>query len=199
MSITEFYTDKTSPLTYGGEANLSGITYESTVDGDGVRVALFFSGCRHNCVGCHNPQTHNFNTGIPFTEDIQDNIIRYVREHPYVKGITLTGGDPMFSALRIIPFVVKFRRTFPHLDVWVYSGFTYEELWKDYRTSALLMLCDVLVDGPFLQRLKDSSLAFRGSSNQRIIDVQKSVVRGSVVLWQPRSSSEEDCFAYLEG
>ena len=161
--------------------NISGIDFESIVDGDGVRVVIFFSGCRHECPGCHNPDTHSFDCGREFTNELQNEIIDYLKQAPFTSGITLSGGDPMYSSVDIIPFVQKFRREVPHMNVWVYSGFDYEEIISDVNMYALLKECDVLVDGRFILSRRNTTLKFRGSDNQRIIDIRKSIQAGTVV------------------
>lgn len=161
--------------------NISGIDFESIVDGDGVRVVIFFSGCKHECPGCHNPDTHSFECGHPFTEELQTEIIDYLKQSRYTSGVTLSGGDPMYSSRDILPFVIRLRRELPKATVWVYSGFTYEEIIADDDMFALLKECDVLVDGRFILSRRNTTLKFRGSDNQRIIDVQKSLSDGTVV------------------
>ena len=163
--------------------NIIGIDFESIVDGDGVRVVIFFSGCKHNCKGCHNPLSHNFDAGRPFTEDIQKRIIDYIRNTPYISGVTLSGGDPMYSAVEVAAFVKTLRRAVPTKSVWVYSGFAYEEILRYPEMARLLSLCDVLVDGCFVLEMRDTTLSYRGSRNQRVIDVVKSGETGSVELW----------------
>lgn len=165
-------------------ANIVGINFESIVDGDGVRVVIFFSGCNHHCKGCHNPESHNFNTGKSFSSEIQEQIAEYVRETPFVSGVTLSGGDPMYSAVSIIPFLKELKELSPTSTVWVYSGFTYEEIIADPTMRELLVMCDVLVDGPFILDQRDITLSYRGSRNQRIIDIQESQKAGKIVLYQ---------------
>ena len=164
-------------------ANIIGINFESVVDGDGVRVVIFFSGCDHHCKGCHNPSSHDFNTGKSFGSEIQGQIAEYIRETPFVSGVTLSGGDPMYSADSIIPFVKELKELSPASTVWVYSGFTYEEILAVPSMRNLLEMCDVLVDGPFILEHRDITLSYRGSRNQRIIDVQKSMSTGNIVLY----------------
>lgn len=165
-------------------ANVVGINFESIVDGDGVRVVVFFAGCHHHCKGCHNPESHRFDVGRPFNEEIQAQIIDYIRETPYIDGVTLSGGDPMYSAADIYAFVKRLREETPYTSVWLYSGFTFEEIMNDSSMKKLLLLCDVLVDGPFIIEQRDITLNYRGSRNQRIIDVQKTVESGKVTLWE---------------
>ena len=164
-------------------ANVVGINFESVVDGDGVRVVVFFAGCKHHCKGCHNPESHRFDIGRPFSDEIQTQIIEYIRETPYIDGVTLSGGDPMYSAKDIYSFVKRLREEIPDTTIWVYSGFTFEEIMQSDTMRRLLLLCDVLVDGPFVIEQRDITLNYRGSRNQRIIDVTKTVVSGEVVLF----------------
>lgn len=165
-------------------ANIAGINFESIVDGEGVRVVVFFSGCNHHCKGCHNPETHDFHTGKLFSQDLQEQIAGYVRATPFVSGVTLSGGDPMYSADSIIPFLEGLKKVAPTSTVWIYSGFTYEEIMEDSSMRELLSLCDVLIDGPFILDQRDITLSYRGSRNQRIIDVQASLKTGEIVLYQ---------------
>lgn len=165
--------------------NIIGINFESIVDGDGVRVVIFFSGCNHHCKGCHNPETHDFNAGRLFSTELQKQIAEYVRETPFISGVTLSGGDPMYSAKSIIPFLKELKSLSPASTIWVYSGFTYEEIVADPSMRELLGMCDVLVDGPFILEQRDITLSYRGSRNQRIIDVQASQKAGEIVLYQP--------------
>ena len=161
---------------------IGGIQYDSVVDGKGIRNTLFISGCKHNCKGCHNPQTHNFKYGHEFTIDEQKKFIYKCKNNPLLDGITLSGGDPLFSSLELILFIKKYKEVNPSHTIWVYSGFTFEQIKKDINMFQLIKLCDVLVDGKFILGLKDLSLKFRGSSNQRIIDIQKSLKINDIVL-----------------
>lgn len=161
---------------------ISGINFESIVDGDGVRVVIYFSGCLHNCKGCHNPSSHDFDSGQLFSEKIQDEIIDYILDTPFISGLTLSGGDPMYSTKDIIPYIIKIRNKIKDISIWVYSGFTYEEIINDVEMSKLLILCDVLVDGQFILEQRDMTLAYKGSTNQRIIDIQKSIEQNQVIL-----------------
>ena len=171
-------------------ANIIGVNFESIVDGDGVRVVIFFSGCDHRCKGCHNPASHDFSAGQAFTEEWSDRVIRYLQSTPYVRGVTLSGGDPMYSAEDITPFVERLRSEVPSASVWIYTGFTYEAVLGDQSMLRLLRLCDVLVDGPFILELRNPTIAYRGSSNQRIIDVRRSLDSGNVVLWNSSKNAD---------
>ena len=164
--------------------NVSGINFESIADGEGVRVVVFISGCLHNCKGCHNPASHSFTAGQPFTSDLQDKIVAYIKNTPFISGLTLSGGDPMYSAEELIPFVQKLRSEVDGVTVWIYSGFLYEEIKQNEEMSELLKQCDVLVDGEFVLEQRDITLAYKGSQNQRIIDVQKSLSLQKVIMYE---------------
>ena len=162
--------------------NIAGINFESVVDGEGVRVVVFVSGCLHNCKGCHNPASHSFTAGQPFTQELQDEVISYIQKTPYISGITLSGGDPMYSAAELIPFVEHLRSKVKNTTVWIYSGFTFEEILRSKEKFNLLKLCDVLVDGQFVLEQRDTTLSYKGSKNQRIIDVKKSLSSKQIVV-----------------
>ncbi|QWU16647.1 anaerobic ribonucleoside-triphosphate reductase activating protein [Paenibacillus sophorae] len=167
--------------------NICGYYRESINEGEGLRAVVFISGCRHRCPGCFNPETWNFGYGESFTPERRRQIISEMATNPLLEGLTLAGGDPFFSAEEAAEFIREVRAALPEFPVWIYTGYTYEELtampespeWK------LLSLCQVLIDGRFVEPLKDTTLRFRGSSNQRIIDVQASLAGAEVVLWQP--------------
>ena len=139
-------------------------------DGEGVRVSLFVSGCRNHCKGCFNPETWDFDYGRPFTRVTEDEIIEALRPS-WIQGLSILGGEPTEeeNAAVLIPFLKRVRAALPDKDIWLYSGYTYEAL----RDKEILSLADVLVDGPFLLEQKDAGLAFRGSRNQRIIDLRE--------------------------
>ena len=143
---------------------------------------VFVSGCKHKCKGCHNPTSHSFLAGQPFTEELQNEIIEYIKKTPFVSGLTLSGGDPMYSARELYPFLQRLKRAVNDTSVWVYSGFTFEEIVNDVDMFQMVELCDVLVDGKFVLEQRDPTLSYKGSSNQRIIDVQKTLKNQRVVL-----------------
>lgn len=157
---------------------IAGIVNNSIVDGSGLRYVVFVQGCKHNCPGCHNPQTHDPNGGYDYS--IGD-IKKYLASDHLLSGVTLSGGEPFLQAEKCAE-IARYAKEIG-LNVWVYSGFTYENILKDADKIALLQYCDVLVDGRFVLEEKDESLVFKGSRNQRIIDVQKSLESGTVVLW----------------
>ena len=150
------------------------------VDGPGFRTAVYCAGCNHQCPGCHNPQSWAFDGGRDMT--IKE-IMRVILADPYTRGVTFTGGDPMYQAAGFAELAREIHRR-TNKDIWCYTGFTFESLINEDQRELLAEL-DVLVDGPFIERLRDGDLLFRGSSNQRIIDVQASLYSGETVLWQP--------------
>lgn len=157
---------------------IAGIVNNSIVDGSGLRYVIFVQGCKHNCPGCHNPQTHDPDGGYDYSID---DVKEYLANDHLLSGITLSGGEPFLQTEKCAE-IARYAKELG-LNVWVYSGFTYENLLKDVNKIALLQYCDALVDGRFVLEEKDESLIFKGSRNQRIIDVQKSLESGSVVLW----------------
>ena len=159
-------------------------------NGTGVRVSLFVSGCTHHCKGCFNAVTWDFNYGQPFTEQTQQSIIEMLKPH-YIEGLTLLGGEPFEpqNQVELLKLLKEVRKTYGNTkNIWCYSGYTYEELTKESRakidiTFDMLSLIDVLVDGEFKLEQKDITLKFRGSKNQRIIDVKKSIEQNNIVLY----------------
>ena len=162
--------------------NIAGINKESIVDGPGMRVTIFVSGCFHNCPGCHNPEAQNFKFGEPLTDAIFKDILDSLH-NPMVSGITFSGGDPMYSAKEVLDMIHMIKLSIPNINIWVYTGFTWEEIMNgsDYWMKMLLDEIDVLVDGRFIEELKDYSQSFRGSTNQRFIDCKKSLQYGEVI------------------
>ena len=158
-------------------------------NGEGVRVSLFVSGCTHHCKNCFNPETWSFEYGKPFTKETEDYIIECLSPD-YIDGLSLLGGEPFEPQNQevLLPFLRRVKNELPNKNIWCYTGYLFDrELLSESRarcefTDEMLSLIDVLVDGEFVQDLYDISLAFRGSSNQRIIDVQKSLETGEVKL-----------------
>lgn len=161
---------------------LCGVNFESMVDGEGVRAVLFISGCLHNCPYCHSPQTHSFTFGKEVNQELIDEINTEINKRPYISGITLSGGDCMYSPVETIKFLKKLN--IPHNNIWCYTGFTFEEIVQNKNQFQLLKHIDVLVDGLFEYANRDISLAFRGSTNQRIIDVKQSLKQDGIVLYK---------------
>lgn len=167
--------------------NVCGYYPESINEGEGMRAVLFLSGCRHRCPGCFNPKTWNFDYGEVFTLDRQREIIAELAANPLLDGLTLAGGDPFFSAEEAAGFIRELRSVLPGFSVWIYTGYTYEELTALPGSPEwnLLSLCQVVIDGRFVEELKDTTLPYRGSSNQRIIDIPASLTGTEIIHWQP--------------
>ena len=158
---------------------LAGIVDESIVDGKGIRMTVFTQGCPHHCPGCHNPQTHDFTGG---TEEDTDEIFERFCENPLLRGITFSGGEPFCQPVPLKALADRVHSV--KKDVTIYTGWTYEQLiaMHDPDVDALLSVCDVLVDGPFVEALKNPDLLFRGSENQRLIDMRATRETGNVVV-----------------
>ena len=161
---------------------LSGYDYESFADAEGVSCVLFISGCKHNCFGCHSPQTHDFNYGLEITDEVISKINKEIDKRPFLNALVLSGGDPMYSAKELISILPKIH--IPNDNIWIYSGFTFEEIQENSDMMELLSKCTCLIDGMFDLNKRDITLRFKGSSNQRVIDVQKTLEKGEVVLWE---------------
>ena len=157
----------------------------SVSNGAGVRTVLWVSGCDIRCHNCQNPQTWDFNSGIPFTDDTMQELL-YDLSKPYIKGLTLSGGHPLdpHNAPKVLEIAKRVKMVFPNKDIWIYSGYVWEDIIKDETLREILKYTDVLVDGAYIDELRDISLPFKGSSNQRIISVQKSLIENKVILWQ---------------
>ena len=178
--------------------NYHNITHVDQNNGDGLRVVLWLSGCSHNCYKCQNPQTHNPNSGILFDENAEEELFRELSKD-YISGLTLTGGDPLHenNLDGVLNLVNKIRLSFPEKTIWIYSGYTWEQIMYPVITDDLnpkrdeiiqkrkeiVSQCDILVDGRFVNELKDISLKWRGSSNQRVIDIQKSLQQNKLILY----------------
>ena len=156
---------------------IAGIVPESIVDGPGFRFAVFTQGCFHDCPGCHNPETHDPIGGRTVTVE---SLLEDMRKNPLLDGLTLSGGEPFLQVEPCVRLAAKAREL--GLNVWAYSGYTFEELAADPEKRRLLQACDVLVDGPFLMQERTLEKRFRGSRNQRVIDVKKTLERGEIVL-----------------
>lgn len=159
-------------------------------NGVGVRVSLFVSGCRNRCKNCFQPETWDFNYGKPFDEQTEEKLMKMLAPS-YINGLTVLGGEPMEpeNQRALLPFLKKVKAAYPQKTIWLYTGFTLEELRSpDCRahteyTDEILKLLTVLVDGRFVEEKKNISLRFRGSENQRLIDVAATLAAGSVTLW----------------
>ena len=170
--------------------NYAALKWADVANGPGVRVSLFVSGCTHRCVGCFNGEAQDFSYGQPFTRAEDDRIVRALAPD-HIKGLSLLGGEPFEpdNQRALLPLLRRVRAAYPGKEVWCYSGYILEtELWRDSRarceyTDEMLSLIDVLVDGPFIQEQKDLNLRFRGSANQRILNVPASIQAQAPVLW----------------
>lgn len=148
----------------------SGIDTQSIVDGAGVRLVIFFSGCKHMCEGCHNPDTWNFRNGKPFTTEVKERIFDIISRSQLINGITLSGGDPLFSPEEVLYFLLEFKHKFPEKNVWLYTGFELQNLLVENNSTrmSILNLCDYIVDGKYDYMKTEKRVAFRGSTNQKI-------------------------------
>lgn len=154
------------------------------VDGEGVRCSLYLSGCKFHCEGCYNQATWNFRYGSPYTKELEERIMADLSQS-YVQGLTLLGGEPFLNTGVALPLVKRIRAELPEKDIWSWTGYTWEELLQEDETKLeLLRNIDILVDGRFKLSKKNLLLQFRGSSNQRIIDVKKSLAEHRVVIWE---------------
>ena len=173
--------------------NYATIKYYDIANGPGVRTSVFVSGCRHHCPGCFNAVAWDFDYGQPFDKTVRNEVFASCQPD-YIAGLSLLGGEPLEpqNQRALLPFVAGVRERYPKKTIWAFSGFTYEELTTEgthahcETTEELLSLIDVLVDGRFVEAKKDISLRFRGSSNQRIIDLRKTRETNSVVLWNEK-------------
>ncbi len=169
--------------------NYAAIKKTDVANGPGVRVSLFVSGCTHHCPGCFNAETWDFNYGTPYTQETEEEILAAL-DHDYIRGLSLLGGEPFEDANRpaLVTLLEKFRSRFPQKTIWCYTGYTFDKdllRWIEEKrpyTQALLKQIDVLVDGEFILERKNLNLKFRGSDNQRVINVAKSLEAGRVVL-----------------
>ena len=156
------------------------ITHDDMLNGDGLRVVLWVAGCNHQCPECQNPVTWDVEGGIPF-DDSAMNELETDLQKDYVSGITFSGGDPLHPQNRaeVEKIIESLKKKYPTKTIWLYTGY----LWDDVKTLPMMNYLDVLVDGPFLKDLKDVKLHWRGSSNQRVINVQESLKTNQVILW----------------
>ena len=173
--------------------NYGAIKRFDVANGEGVRTTLFVSGCRNRCKNCFQPETWSFDYGEPFTEDVENEILDTFKV-PSVRGLTLLGGEPMEpeNQRALLPFLKRFKKEYPDRDLWLFTGNLYEELTGACGqhpkyievTDEILSLVDILVDGRFVEEKKRIGLRFRGSENQRIIDMNKTRQTGSIVIWE---------------
>ena len=172
--------------------NYATIKWTDIANGEGVRISLFVSGCTHRCKNCFNEIAWDFSYGEPFDDQIQGRILEEL-DSSFIAGLSLLGGEPLEpqNQKSLYPFVKKVKELYPDKTIWCYTGFVFDEKTGELKeqhknteyTKDLIALFDVLVDGPFVEELKDIRLKFRGSSNQRVIDVKKTLQQGECVLY----------------
>lgn len=172
--------------------NYATIKWTDIANGEGVRISLFVSGCTHHCKNCFNEVAWDFNYGTPFTAEVAEKILTALNS-PFISGLSLLGGEPLEPQNQeaLYPFVLEVKKRYPKKNVWCYTGFLLDEksgrLVEENKnvgiTKDLISLFDVLVDGPYVEEKKDIRLKFRGSSNQRVIDVQKTLIAKECVLY----------------
>ncbi|MDU2373048.1 MAG: anaerobic ribonucleoside-triphosphate reductase activating protein [Peptoniphilus harei] len=161
--------------------NFAQIRKYDVANGPGIRTTIFVTGCTHKCPNCFNEEYQDFNFGDSWTRKETDEVIEDLKLDE-VKGLTVLGGEPFQNEVDLLQVLRDIKKEVQK-DIWIFSGYTYEEILKDQDKKKLLEECDVLVDGRFVEALKDLSLRFRGSSNQRIIDIKKSLEANKVVLF----------------
>ncbi len=161
--------------------NYGQIRKYDVANGEGIRTSIFVTGCNHHCKGCFNEEYQDFDFGDKWTDKETREVIEDLKL-PEVSGLTLIGGEPMEHPRELREIVEKIKSEVDK-TIWIYSGFTYEKILEDEEKLALLKECDILVDGLFIEKELDLSLRFRGSRNQRVIDIQKSLANGEVTIW----------------
>jgi anaerobic ribonucleoside-triphosphate reductase activating protein len=185
--------DKMLNIKTGGleSMNYATIKYNDIANGPGVRTSLFVSGCTHHCKGCFNEVAWDFNYGLEFTKEVMDEIVKSL-EPDYITGITLLGGEPFehVNQIGLLPLLREIKAKYPDKSIWCFSGYLFDKqilqemVPKWPETKEMISYIDVLVDGKFVLELKDLMLKYRGSSNQRLIDVKKSLKANEVILWE---------------
>ena len=178
--------------------NYHNITYPDQNNGDGLRIVLWVAGCEHHCTNCQNQQTWSPQSGIPFDKNAMNEILNELKKD-YISGITFSGGDPLHpkNVQNVLKIVDKIRVSYPTKNIWLYTGYTWEQIMHpvitDINSEQLKMLqmrkelvskCNVLIDGRYVDELRDISLHWRGSSNQRVINVQETLKQKQIVLWE---------------
>ncbi len=155
------------------------ITKDDMLNGDGLRVVLWVAGCSHHCKNCQNPITWDVDGGLPFDEAAKEELFAELKK-PYISGVTFSGGDPLHPANRedVGELIMQINREYPDKTIWIYTGY----LWDEVRDLPYVKKADVLVDGKFVEALKDNTLHWKGSSNQRVIDVKRTFAEGKIVL-----------------
>lgn len=176
--------------------NYHNITYPDMNNGDGLRVVLWLSGCTHHCKGCQNSQTWDFNSGIEFDVNAENELFDELKKD-YISGITFTGGDPLHekNINKVYDLINRIRHLFPNKSIWLYTGYIINVnngIFKckpssnntnDSLRSKIIQECDVVIDGQYIEAQRDVMLKWRGSLNQRVIDIQSSLKKGTIILW----------------
>ena len=162
--------------------NYHNITKDDMKNGDGLRVVLWLAGCSHHCPNCQNPVTWNPNDGILFDKNARKELLDIISQD-YISGITFSGGDPLFESNReeVYELIEYIKSVYPNKTVWLYTGYTFNDL-KKFVPIGILNKIDVIIDGPYIEKFRDTSLKWRGSSNQRVINVRKTIDTGNIVL-----------------
>jgi anaerobic ribonucleoside-triphosphate reductase activating protein len=163
--------------------NIAGIVSDSITDGPGLRMTIFAQGCPHNCKNCHNQHTHAFESENATKMTVSE-IIKRIKNNPILDGVTFSGGEPFSQPNGFFALATAIRAELPELNIWCYSGFTYEQIIAEPNRAKLFSMLDILVDSPFIENKQSYDLHFRGSSNQRIINVKKSQEQNKLVLEQ---------------
>ena len=165
--------------------NIAEIIKNDVANGPGIRLSIFVSGCTHNCEGCFNKEAQDFQYGRPYDENIQNEILKELSKSQY-SGVSLLGGEPMHpdNQKTVLSIIQTIKNKQPDKTIWLYSGYLYEDLKKQPTANQILSNIDVLVDGPFILSQKKLGLAYRGSSNQRLIDMKATNAKNEVILWQ---------------
>lgn len=174
--------------------NYAEIKNVDVANGPGIRISFFVSGCPHHCKNCFNPDTWDFDYGKPFTEDTIEYIIKLMKPD-YICGLTVLGGEPMAPANQagVLELLTRVRAEYPKKSIWLFTGYLYEDILNKMvptlpETKPLLSLLDIMVDGPFIEEQKNLNLKFKGSENQRTINVQESLARNEIILWDEVSN-----------
>ena len=162
--------------------NYHNITKDDMKNGDGLRVVLWLAGCSHHCPNCQNPVTWDPDDGILFDKNARKELLDIISQD-YISGITFSGGDPLFESNReeVYELIEYIKSVYPNKTVWLYTGYTFNDL-KKFVPIGILNKIDVIIDGPYIEKFRDTSLKWRGSSNQRVIDVRKTIDTGNIVL-----------------
>lgn len=160
------------------------ITKDDMLNGDGLRVVLWLAGCKHHCDECQNPITWNPDDGLEFDQAAKEELFEAL-DKDYISGLTLSGGDPLHSSnyYDVFLLILKIKHRFPNKNIWLYTGYTWEEIMNSRELTKAILNVDVLVDGKFIKEKADVKYEWAGSTNQRVIDVHKSIEKGEIVLW----------------